>query len=845
MCQHPATTAAILRPSIGAKSPIFIKSILVDSFDASAPALLLSFDQSRYLFNCPENTSRSFVQSRVTQKNLNSIFLSSCRASHSAGTYGMLMGLADGHKQSVRLIGPDGLRYMLACGRLFTRRQGMSVDVDEFQPSSSLEQVFQDHLIRVYALGTWPRDQTHNHSQVRKRSPEAATASCDGSRKRTKLDSADSEPSAGGRVVVSEAQNSLPEIINDMFRASGTSRPHGGKNSTPAYSYQKLQLPDKPLNTDPVSYLIIGPRLRGKFLPEKAKRLGVKPGPDFAKLVNGESIQVDAENLVTSDMCMEDGSAGSAFFISSIASLEHLARTTLPDPESISRASDGATLLAVYHFVHEDVVLDERYIQWISKFGSEVTHYLSTPSHSPNLFTFESSAILQLKLNLIAPNSFPIPYYSLTPALQNPSPRLQLLSRHEIFSLNSTKPTSDLNPQIDYSIFSCSDRSELVAKLAIKPGLADELNSMKGDHEGSLVRMEEARFVDQIMVTTLGTGSAAPSKYRNVSSTLLHIPNRDAQGLDFVLLDAGEGTLGQIKRKFGLAWKDTLRNLKIIFISHLHADHHCGLASLLQERSRLDDCAPLALVSQYGIYLYLSEKSVIEPLGLAMGRIQWFNSEHLLQSSDKSVPTKRKLQALISSELEIETILVDHWGKCFGICIEDKKEVWKIVFSGDTKPCQALIDAGQHADLLIHEASLGPEETELAETKGHSTIDQAIQIALQMNAKNCVLNHFSGRYPKIPPSINKANEQDMKIVISFDFMTCRIGAIGELQKCIPALEQMVEGLELDDPVEDPVPADPSPESSAQKTKKGKKSNAGRKPPKGPREPQPLKEDVET
>ncbi|PLW22518.1 hypothetical protein PCASD_20031 [Puccinia coronata f. sp. avenae] len=114
-----------------------------------------------------------------------------------------------------------------------------------------------------------------------------------------------------------------------------------------------------------------------------------------------------------------------------------------------------------------------------------------------------------------------------------------------------------------------------------------------------------------------------------------------------------------------------------------------------------------------------------------------------------------------------------------------------------------------------------------------------------MNAKNCVLNHFSGRYPKIPPSINKANEQDMKIVISFDFMTCRIGAIGELQKCIPALEQMVEGLELDDPVEDPVPADPSPESSAQKTKKGKKSNAGRKPPKGPREPQPLKEDVET
>lgn len=841
--------ASALRPSIGAKSPIFIKPILIDSFDASSPSLLLTFEQSRYLFNCPENTSRSFVQSRINQKNLGSIFLSSPRASHSAGTYGMLMGLADSHKQTVRLIGPEGLRYMLACGRLFTRRQGLSVHFNEFQPSCTLQQVFQDQHIRVLALGSnRPGD---HHSLIRKRSPELVKMSSDSSRKRTKLEEVNLELSAGVQSN-SEPQHTLAEIIDDMFRASGATRLPGGKTRTPAYSYERLQVPDEPFNTDPVSYLVIGPRLRGKFLPEKAKRLGVKPGPDFAKLVNGESIQVNPENLVTSDMCVEGGSAGSAFLLSSIVTLDQLSHTTLLDPECVTRVSDGANLMAVYHFVHQDVVLDERYIRWIFKFGPETTHYLSTPSHSPNLFTFEPSALLQLKLNLVAPSSFPVPYYSLTPVLPIPSPKLNLLSRHDTFSLNGTKPLSDNNTQLDYQIFSCSDRSELASNLGINPGLADQLKSIHPSREDSPVKTQEAKSVDEIIVTTLGTGSAAPSKYRNVSSTLLHIPNRQGSGLDFVLLDAGEGTLGQIKRKFGLEWKETLRCLKIIFISHLHADHHSGLASILQERSELDNCAPVALVCQYGIYLHLSEKSVIESLGLTGGGTQWFNSEHLLKSSDKRIPTQRNIEALISCNLEIETIPVKHWGKCFGVCIEDKTENWKIVFSGDTKPCQALIDAGQDADLLIHEASLGPEETELAETKGHSTIDQAIQVALKMKAKNCVLNHFSGRYPKIPPSINTTAGQEMKMAIAFDFMTCKIGGIGALQKCMPALEQMVEGLELDESTEDhplPQPTDPYPSSSFPSSTKNnntkrKKSGPGSSPVKGAHESQRLKEEVD-
>ena len=86
-----------------------------------------------------------------------------------------------------------------------------------------------------------------------------------------------------------------------------------------------------------------------------------------------------------------------------------------------------------------------------------------------------------------------------------------------------------------------------------------------------------------IVVTTLGTGSALPSKYRNVSSTHLAIP-----GLGGILLDAGEGTLGQLRRRFGPdGLRQVYKDLRMIFISHMHADHHLGLQGVLEDRLKV------------------------------------------------------------------------------------------------------------------------------------------------------------------------------------------------------------------------------------------------------------------
>ncbi len=55
-----------------------------------------------------------------------------------------------------------------------------------------------------------------------------------------------------------------------------------------------------------------------------------------------------------------------------------------------------------------------------------------------------------------------------------------------------------------------------------------------------------------------------------------------------VLLDAGEGTLGQLRRRFGTKGAERVyERLRILYISHMHADHHIGLRRVLMDRLRV------------------------------------------------------------------------------------------------------------------------------------------------------------------------------------------------------------------------------------------------------------------
>ena len=122
---------------------------------------------------------------------------------------------------------------------------------------------------------------------------------------------------------------------------------------------------------------------------------------------------------------------------------------------------------------------------------------------------------------------------------------------------------------------------------------------------------------------------------------------------NFILLDCGEGTLLQLYRQFGpLKSLDILRNLKAVYISHLHADHHLGLINIIQERSKAFKSAgypvqKLFIIAPSLISQYLSfYHHRFEPVLTDLYQIQ---SQHLLYYS----PSHRKILKLDSFMLDV------------------------------------------------------------------------------------------------------------------------------------------------------------------------------------------------
>ena len=81
----------------------------------------------------------------------------------------------------------------------------------------------------------------------------------------------------------------------------------------------------------------------------------------------------------------------------------------------------------------------------------------------------------------------------------------------------------------------------------------------------------------------LGTGSSQPAKYRNVTGIFL-----DQPALGSMFIDVGEGSYGQLRRCVGeKAAEEALLRLRCVWISHIHADHHVGLPTVLAARRAL------------------------------------------------------------------------------------------------------------------------------------------------------------------------------------------------------------------------------------------------------------------
>lgn len=117
---------------------------------------------------------------------------------------------------------------------------------------------------------------------------------------------------------------------------------------------------------------------------------------------------------------------------------------------------------------------------------------------------------------------------------------------------------------------------------------------------------------------------------------------------------------------------------------------------------------------------------------------------------------------------------------------------WKLVYSGDTRPCPALTAASKNATVLIHEATFENGMLEDALKKRHSTTSEAVQTGIDAGAYRTILTHFSQRYPKIPVF---DGTYTARTAVAFDLMRVDFKALPRLPSLLPAVRNLFKDLE--------------------------------------------------
>jgi ribonuclease Z len=99
----------------------------------------------------------------------------------------------------------------------------------------------------------------------------------------------------------------------------------------------------------------------------------------------------------------------------------------------------------------------------------------------------------------------------------------------------------------------------------------------------------------------------------------------------------------------------------------------------------------------------------------------------------------------------------------------------KIVYTGDTRPCEKTVEISRDADLLIHDAAFSEELKDWAVESGHSTAKEAAEVARKANVKKLVLTHISARYSKNPEMLlEEARPIFENVELARDFLELRV-----------------------------------------------------------------------
>ncbi|XP_017520843.1 zinc phosphodiesterase ELAC protein 2 isoform X2 [Manis javanica] len=645
----------------GGPNTVYLQVVAAGGRDAGAAVYVFS-EYNRYLFNCGEGVQRLMQEHKLKVARLDNIFLTRMHWCNVGGLCGMILTLKETGLPKCVLSGPPQLEKYLEAIKIFSGPlKGIDLAV---RPHSAPE--YKDETMTVFQIPIHSEQRCDAHQPSQ--SPEGFS------------------PGQSPASQSTESEQRLP---------AGVSQKPGGRDPSLVVAFIcKLHLK------------------KGNFLVLKAKELGLPVGtaaiaPIIAAVKDGKSITYEGREVLPEEICTPPD-PGLAFVV-----------VECPDEGFIQPICENASfrryqgkadapVALVVHMAPECVLADGRYQQWMERFGPDTQHLILN-ENCTSVHNLRSHKI-QTQLNLIHPDIFPL-LTSCRPQEEGssavPGVRGECLLKYQL------RPRREWQRD---SVTTCNS-DEFIAEALELPNFQESVQEYQKTVHDDLAPAERRSEYPEIVF--LGTGSAIPMKIRNVSSTLVNISSDKS-----LLLDCGEGTFGQLCRHYGEEVDRVLGTLAAVFVSHLHADHHTGLLNILLQRERAlaslgKPFHPLLVVAPTQLLAWLQQyHNQCQPV---LHHISMIPAKCLRKGAEVS---SSKIERLISSLLgkceleEFQTCLVRHCKHAFG-CALLHKSGWKVVYSGDTMPCEALVQMGKDATLLIHEATLEDGLEEEAVEKTH------------------------------------------------------------------------------------------------------------------------------
>ena len=258
-------------------------------------------------------------------------------------------------------------------------------------------------------------------------------------------------------------------------------------------------------------------------------------------------------------------------------------------------------------------------------------------------------------------------------------------------------------------------------------------------------------------LTLLGTG--CPSiDYKRCGSSNLIFTNKTK-----ILVDCGSGVTQRLNQS-----GNSSADIDALLLTHLHTDHIIDLYQLIMSSWHSDRD------TIWKIYGPKGTKKFVDQIFLAWKSERELRISYEKRKSRKALKYKvyefHKTGSIAISDIKIKYFEVDHKPVRFAYGFSFFYKNKKLTISGDTRPCESLIQNAQNSDVLLHEVFIEYEMNKTSKLRTKKTLHNVKEyhtpsnlvgkVAKLSNCKELVLTHF------VPTRFNASR---LKKIVKKDF----------------------------------------------------------------------------